>query len=202
MELLRRYPDRYKAYIGIGQVANTLDQERISIHYCIDTFQRSHNQSAVAELRRLGEPPYQQVYQAITLERTFLFQCGGWAWKNYSMNMLFADLFSFPLYSIADYWAYHKGTITSSRAICSGQYWSIAPEKSDTLVNTPVAFFIGRHDFNTPAELAERYFEKLKSPCKEKTYFEQSAHMLLVEEPEKFQKEALRFFSMCNRNAP
>jgi pimeloyl-ACP methyl ester carboxylesterase len=53
-------------------------------------------------------------------------------------------------------------------------------------VKVPVYFCIGRHDYNTPFELAEKYFNQLEAPKKELIWFEESAHSPLYEEPDKF----------------
>ena len=55
-------------------------------------------------------------------------------------------------------------------------------------VSVPVYFFIGRHDYNTPFELAEGYFDILEAPQKELIWFEYSAHNPIFEEPEKFNR--------------
>jgi hypothetical protein len=40
----------------------------------------------------------------------------------------------------------------------------------------PVFFFAGRHDYETPGDLAEQYFEILEAPAKGFTWFVNSAH--------------------------
>jgi pimeloyl-ACP methyl ester carboxylesterase len=50
-----------------------------------------------------------------------------------------------------------------------------------TSVDVPVYFFLGRHDYTTPFELAEEYFHKLAAPRKELVWFENSAHFAFYE---------------------
>ncbi|HEX9109100.1 MAG TPA: alpha/beta hydrolase, partial [Longimicrobiales bacterium] len=49
-----------------------------------------------------------------------------------------------------------------------------------------VWFCLGRHDFEVPAPLAARYFERLDAPRKALVWFENSAHMPNTEEKKKF----------------
>ena len=56
----------------------------------------------------------------------------------------------------------------------------------------PVFFFAGRYDCETPGELAEDYFERLEAPAKSFTWFENSAHNIQYDEPEKFNQEIIR----------
>ena len=54
-------------------------------------------------------------------------------------------------------------------------------------IEIPVYLFLGRYDYNTPFELAERYCEELEAPQgKQIVWFEKSAHMIPYEEPEKY----------------
>jgi pimeloyl-ACP methyl ester carboxylesterase len=58
-----------------------------------------------------------------------------------------------------------------------------------TAVEVPVHFFIGRHDYTTPFELVQAYYEELKAPLKRIVWFEESAHFPFFEEPERFAAE-------------
>jgi pimeloyl-ACP methyl ester carboxylesterase len=56
----------------------------------------------------------------------------------------------------------------------------------------PVFFFAGRYDYVTPGELAEDYFEMLEAPAKSFIWFENSAHDVQYDEPDKFSQEIIR----------
>jgi pimeloyl-ACP methyl ester carboxylesterase len=47
---------------------------------------------------------------------------------------------------------------------------------------------LGRHDYEVPSVIAERYFQVIKAPKKELIWFEQSAHFPCYEEADKFNK--------------
>ena len=56
----------------------------------------------------------------------------------------------------------------------------------------PVHFFAGRHDHVTPPELAEEYYSLLEAPAKSFTWFENSAHQMILDEPDKTAQELIR----------
>lgn len=60
-------------------------------------------------------------------------------------------------------------------------------------LDVPVAFFLGRHDLNTPSELAAEYLEELEAPLKRLVWFEEAAHFPFLVQPERF-RDALRDF--------
>lgn len=53
-------------------------------------------------------------------------------------------------------------------------------------VEVPLYFLEGRYDYNTPFALVVEYLEVVKAPHKEIVWFEESAHMIPFEEPERF----------------
>ncbi|HSN14791.1 MAG TPA: alpha/beta hydrolase [Anaeromyxobacteraceae bacterium] len=55
-------------------------------------------------------------------------------------------------------------------------------------LKVPVYFLEGRHDYETPSILAERYFEMLQAPRKALVWFERSAHFVNAEEPDAFNR--------------
>jgi pimeloyl-ACP methyl ester carboxylesterase len=56
----------------------------------------------------------------------------------------------------------------------------------------PVHFLQGRHDYHCPGELAEAYYNALEAPVKSFTWFENSAHDIYYDEPDKFNQEMIR----------
>jgi pimeloyl-ACP methyl ester carboxylesterase len=56
----------------------------------------------------------------------------------------------------------------------------------------PVYFFAGRHDHETPGELAEDYYNFLKAPVKHFTWFEHSAHNMMYDEPDRTNRELIK----------
>ena len=57
----------------------------------------------------------------------------------------------------------------------------------------PVYFFAGRYDQNVPAQLTERYYQKLVDPAgKQLVWFENSAHDIFYDEPAKVTAEILK----------
>jgi len=56
----------------------------------------------------------------------------------------------------------------------------------------PVHFFAGRHDHQTPGELAEEYYNFLEAPVKIFTWFENSGHCMIWDEVDKTTEELIK----------
>ena len=56
----------------------------------------------------------------------------------------------------------------------------------------PVHFLQGRYDFECPGELVEAYYNALEAPEKSFTWFENSAHNMMYDEPDNTNQELIR----------
>lgn len=52
-------------------------------------------------------------------------------------------------------------------------------------------FLTGRHDHETPGELAEAYYNALEAPAKTFTWFENPAHDVMYDEPDRTNQELI-----------
>ncbi len=55
-----------------------------------------------------------------------------------------------------------------------------------TTFKCPIFLFVGRHDYATSHTLAAEWFGRIAAPSKRLFWFENSAHMLMQEEPGRF----------------
>jgi len=85
---------------------------------------------------------------------------------------------------------------TSSKVKTDGFKIDLTHIKS---IDIPVIFMAGRHDWNLPGEVAERYLESLKAPQKEYIWFDQSGHEPPEEEPEEFNKAVIEIVKEKSR---
>jgi len=63
----------------------------------------------------------------------------------------------------------------------------------------PIHFLAGRYDYETAGEMAYEYFELLEAPAKTFTWFENSAHDVNFDEPDKFSETLVRIVSKILR---
>ncbi len=89
-----------------------------------------------------------------------------------------------------DFFKIAPGSNFSSRHMV---YNAIDGELMDEVVavDIPVYFFMGRHDYVTPFELAQEYLGVLDGPYKKMVWFENSAHFPFYEEPARFTEEMI-----------
>jgi len=183
--LMSRYPEHIAAYIGMGQLADRPDNERISYEFVYNEAQKRGDKKAIADLERIGAPQ-NGLYASLddlVVQRDYMTKFGGGDHKESSSiwtSVIIPILLS-PEYSLLDMPKYAKGAF-----YCLRQLWSDVATSSFrrdiTSVKVPVYITQGRHDQDTPSELARDWFDALDAPHKEWFWFEESGHSPIKEE--------------------
>lgn len=183
---IARYPERVQAYIGMGQFADGPENEALSYRFVWEEALKRNDRKARRDLERIGAPVggrYKSLHD-LTLQRDYLSKFGGGCYRRRESlwNSLLLPLLRSPEYAAAELPGYGRGAFW-----CLGQLMDeITQLRFSELIPAlavPVYITQGRHDQNTPPELALRWFDGLKAPYKEWIWFENSAHSPIKEEP-------------------
>lgn len=185
---VKRAPELFHAYVGVGQVVDMRRGEALSTAWTMERARAEGNERALEELRAL-EFPYATVDELMR-QRRWLGHYGG---DRRGGGALF--LLGRVLATSSEYTLREKLT-TYGCAIDSLEHLWFAFDDLDFIrdmpsLEVPVHLFIGRHDYNTPFSLAEEWATRLRAPSVETVWFESSAHMPNLEEPERFQRELI-----------
>jgi len=180
-----RSPELYRAYIGISQVINVPESERVLHFRALGQARDQGRNDIVRELQRIGPPPYRSIKDerrvnqiGKQLRAPLPHGMNNRRWISLALTA--------PDFSIFE-------TVNLARGIrFSG--WALRDEIYATdltrmvrLVRVPVYFLAGRHDTVISPEPTRRYFAKLRAPAgKHFLWFEKSGHWPHLEERTKY----------------
>jgi pimeloyl-ACP methyl ester carboxylesterase len=183
-----RYPELYRCYVGIGQMASMAEGEAASYRWTLEQAKKNGNRRAIRALTKIGPPPYQGDWHRKTLvQRRYLERFGGevHASRNGAFGLVIRGLLWSREYTLADRVNYFRGILGSMRLLwpelLQVDLFQTVPE-----IKVPVFFMEGRGDRECPCEIAERYFDSLTAPSKELIWFGASAHLPNSEERDLF----------------
>jgi pimeloyl-ACP methyl ester carboxylesterase len=184
LNLAARRPDWLYAYIGVGQIINMREAERICYDWVLNTARKAGDADAVKELEAIAPYPESNgalPLEKINVERRWSVHYGGLTYGRQSYDFWENAEKISPDYSEADFKAIDAGSAFSLP--------KLLPEMAATdftkltRLGCPVLIFAGRHDYTTPSEPVQRWFDRLQAPSKRWVWFENSAHMIYAEEP-------------------
>jgi pimeloyl-ACP methyl ester carboxylesterase len=187
MKIAGARPDLVEAVVGMGQVVDMMEGEEISYNYALESARRVNSARGVRQLQRIGHPPYKG--NDLFIQRRWLSEFKGDTWSIDAKTVVSLGLRATE-YSIADCVRFFLGAKASIQRLWN-QLMNVSLPRDVPELAVPVVFFVGRHDYTTPFELVEAYFESLRAPAKRLVWFEHSAHMPNLEEPNKFQHELI-----------
>lgn len=188
MKLAERYPEFYHAYIGVGQVVHMVKGERLSYEYTLREAKEAGHAKAEQELMALGEDSFYD-YRKLATQRKWLGRFKGVMYRQPMEKVIVPRMIRSSEYNLMDMIRFIKGSQFSIKHMWA-EICDISLEEV-TQLQIPVFLCMGRHDYNTPFELAEAFFNNLKAPLKTWEWFEESAHCPNFEEPEKFNRHLI-----------
>ena len=186
VNLVQRYPEDFYAYVGVGQGVNLFENESISFKFTFDTAIAEKNEEAIRELKAIQQryPPNAVAQlEDLKVQRKWLGYYGGAIYGQPNADKIFSriQMSDNPLYDAEKADAGNNFTFP----LMFDELMGVDLKKSALKLEVPVYFITGRHDYNTPFELVEDYVKVLEAPHKEIIWFENSAHWIPFEEPEK-----------------
>jgi pimeloyl-ACP methyl ester carboxylesterase len=178
LQLIKKTPQNFYAYVGLGQLAFTSEIPSIQDRFIRRQANQSGDREALRELALKGRSVHEK----------WVFKFGGELHNATSYWPLLWAGIRAPEYTLFDILNIRKGVSLYNDHFRSTELTG-DPAEEILSVRVPVYFFTGRHDATVPAELSERYLEKLHAPRKKMVWFENSAHFPFFEEPVKFAEE-------------
>lgn len=187
-----RNPGKVAAYIGVGQVTNTPENESLSYNFALREARTRQDTEAITRLESIGPPP--RSIGSIFTPRDLLARYGGSFHADIGMTQLVLIGMRAPESNWRDMAAFLYASDYSSQ-MATGEFAQLALDTSHTTFHVPMYFASGRYDHQSEASLAYRYFERIVAPKKEFTWFEHSAHSPNFEEAARFNEWVISRFT-------
>jgi proline iminopeptidase len=179
----QRHPEHVAAYVGVGQIVNEVEGQERSYGFALAEAHARHNTQALAQLDRIGPPPYaDDRSNAIVRKWTIAF--GGAFHGGLSYSKLAVVSAASPEANWRDLTAFARTDhfVAPMYREMSG----LAFDKANLKFEAPIFLLSGRYDHRTDAALAENYLDRISAPQKAFVWFERSAHSPPFEEPAAF----------------
>ncbi len=188
MFAVSQQPELYSAYIGIGQISNVLQSEKISYEWTLQQASKANDASSVKKLTEMGNPPYTGDWlRKFLTQRRILGKYGGefYGSKIGAFGVVIKNLIFSAEYIFIDWINFFRGIIESVKLL-TPELLKVNLFEQVPELKVPVWFMLGRHDYEVPSVLSVKYFDALQAPEKTLCWFENSSHMPNTEERELF----------------
>ncbi|HEX7964243.1 MAG TPA: alpha/beta hydrolase [Gammaproteobacteria bacterium] len=184
LRLAQEHPEWLYAYIGMGQIIDMRENERLDYESVLASAKADHNDKAVKELEAIApypDPKRPVTFDEIGVERGWSVYYGGLTWNRKSYDYYYDAGKLSPDYTDQDLAAIDKGSLMSLTRLLPELMAVDFTRTTD--FKCPIVIFNGRHDITTSAALAAAWFKTVRAPVKKLVWFEDSAHMMQIEQP-------------------
>ncbi|MDR0270837.1 alpha/beta hydrolase [Paenibacillus sp.] len=172
-------PEKYEAYIGVGQMSNMQESEIDNLNNTISEAEKAGNTEDVKYLEGVAEKIH--AGEAVT-PRGYVYKYGG---ATRLINMSDGDILLSREYNLLDSIRYTYGVANSQERLVKETLDKPLP-KMIAKLDLPFYFVMGKYDAMTSSNAAKKYFDKIEADQKGFISFEESAHYPNFEEKEKF----------------
>ena len=187
---VQKEPKLYAAYIGMGQITNQTESEKMAYRYILEQFVKNGNQKAVTELRKypiLDADSNVIAFYKSNIRDQYMHELGIGTMHN--MKSVFWEIF-IPVWTCKAYtlkekiniWKAKISFIPKTKLINELLETDFIAEISK--LEIPVYFLSGKFDLTVNINLSKAYLNKLQAPLKGFYTFNNSAHSPLFEEPD------------------
>lgn len=162
MQAANKAPEKYEAYVGIGQMSDTVEGEMDSLKFVIDQAENAGNEEEVSYLNGLTE----KIKNGDTYTpRNYVAKYGGTSRlienpDGDNIGMLLSNE-----YNLFDVIRYNVGLSHSQTVLLEKDLKNPLPTKVKKL-KLPFYFLMGKYDYNTSFHAAKTYFDTIEAEQK------------------------------------
>lgn len=178
------HSDKVSAVVAVSPLVSTRVQQRAQYDFVYEEASRRKQEDVLAELRDIGAPPHGSAANVLAMERL----AGRYGAVFHEEPSRMWILLRGVVAGLVTPWEIPRlirGNQVSLEAM-NDELIDLDLTKSVPELGVPVIFMLGRHDHHVSAEVASSYFEALRAPSKKVIWFEDSAHNVPFEQPERF----------------
>ena len=210
LKTVYQHPGLFYAYIGVEQMSNQVESEKIAYEYMLEQYKKMNNKRMVKKLEK-----YRSLFNIMPLNYVELLNYAKHRDKPmhelgigsmHEMRSVISGLF-LPIMKNKNYTFSERINIWKAKNLCifKTNLWETMHNtdltKEINSVEIPIFFFHGIYDYTVNYKLAKEYYEQFVAPIKGFYTFFNSAHSPIFEEPGKVIKILLEDVLKNTENA-
>jgi pimeloyl-ACP methyl ester carboxylesterase len=187
VEMIKRQPDLFAAYVGTGQVVAKAEKEIVLYGRLMRKLEAAHDTEGIRRLKTVT-PPYTSEAE-LQVEREVSSRFDIPSERDIQKKMTPVVLFA-PNYSLLDIRDFLEAPKTTREALYREQL-SYDARKLGRDFAVPFFIFEGEADTITPPDIAKAYFDSVRAPSKAFVVFRNAGHVAILAMPDAFLRELL-----------
>jgi pimeloyl-ACP methyl ester carboxylesterase len=188
IQAAEKSPELYHAYIGVGQISNLMESEKIAYEYMLNYYKVTGDEKTVKKLEAIPIETFYYLPDAYNKIRDNVMHRAGIGTTHKMKSVvtgIFMPVMQNPEYTLREKMNIWRGKAFSNSTVLHDELYKADLSKTVTKLDIPIYFFSGIYDYTVNYSMSEAYLKKLSAPVKGFYLFKESAHSPIFEEPEK-----------------
>lgn len=190
---IQKYPEDISYYIGVGQVVNFIENEKVGYEKLKELIIKNNNLKDKKKLEKIGQYPLKE------LNKQWLKKCMKVRklQSKYDLSMkmdlsLYIKALKSPIFKLTDIISNMKGLKANENIFKFLGDFNLNDKSA--VYKIPIYYIMGRKDWQTPYIIAEKYFTKISAPYKKFYFIPDAGHMTMMDNPNIFFKTLNEIF--------
>jgi len=183
-EFIKQYPQDILCYIGVGQVVNSIQGEKVGFDELLKRVDKK-NKKHMKKIHDIGDYPFNTIgnYSTKTIKSVRSLQA------KYGMavdvNKMAKSFMKSPIFNPLDVVAILIGLTVNKKLDESINEYDTTTYKKYKI---PMYYILGRDDWQVPSIVAAEYFESIDAPKKRLYWIEDAGHFPGFDKPSEFNR--------------
>ena len=185
MKTVEKYPEDYRAYIAVSQVANSITSDNIAYDKLLQVA-KGRDLKKLKNIERVTKENLSTIDLTKRSNEMIMLslQYGGLHYNKSFWNIVKTSML--PILTFKEYRFKDKLKAMTQHEERIVMFYKESLIDSVIKIDVPIYFMHGVDDLIVNYELTKTYFEKIEAPNKEFIVFDKSAHLPPFEEPDRF----------------
>ena len=186
---VQKEPQLFYAYIGMGQITNQMESEKMAYKYMLEKYTADGNQKRINELKKypvLASDSNIRSYYKSSIRDKYMHELG--IGTTHKMRSVLWEIFipswtckAYTMKEKINIWKSHFSFIPKTNLVNEMLETNFTTQV--TALAIPVYFLSGKYDLTVNINLSKAYLNRLDAPLKGFYTFDNSGHSPLFEEP-------------------
>lgn len=184
-----KHPELFEAYIGISQVVNQLESEKLGYQHLLLAAKTDKDTKLEKQLLEYNLNDAESVTTGwLMLRSEALGKRGNGLFHTprSQFSQVLWPLITLPEYTLSDKYGYMMGSLFMLDTPFNNAQFSTNIIDTIPQLEVPLYLFHGEHDLQVNYLISKEFFDTVQAPVKQFYSFSDSAHVPFLEEPEKF----------------
>lgn len=182
---IKKYPGEVDYYIGVGQVINMLENERVGYEKVKELILQADDKKSLKKLEVVGDYPGDKFDSNCLKKCMKIRRIQGKYNLAVKMDLsICMAAFKSPIFKFSDISAMIKGVKANKNLLDFLGFFDLRSQSAEYKV--PIYYILGANDWQTPYVIAKEYFETINAPYKKFYLIPNAGHMTMIDQPDLF----------------